>query len=111
MNVVAHHKSSHSLIYIYSPKYSMNTGVRSTKEMLVWEKTRRVFTVENCENTGRNKTLHFSLVLVSWQKVLGPFISLYCVKLNLQVAVLLSLKSSAFDTSFHPHSTTLPGQC
>ena len=87
MNVVAHHKSSHSLIYIYSPKYLMNTGVRSPKEMLVWEKTRRVFTVENCEKTGRIITLHFSLVLVSWQKVLGPFISLYCVKLNLQVAV------------------------
>ena len=87
MNVVAHHKSSHSLIYIYSPKYSMNTGVRSPKEMLVWEKTRRVFTVENCEKTGRIITLHFSLVLVSWQKVLGPFISLYCVKLNLQIAV------------------------
>ena len=88
MNVVAHHKSSHSLIYIYSPKYSMNTGlIRSTKEMLVWEKTRRVFTVENCEKTGRIITLHFSLVLVSWQKVLGPFSSLYCVKLNLQVAV------------------------
>ena len=87
MNVVAHHKSSHSSIYIYSPKYSMNTGVRSTKELLVSEKTRRVFTVENCEKIGRIRTLLFSLVLVSWQKVLGPFISLYCVKLNLQVAV------------------------
>ena len=79
MNVAAHHKSSHSLIYIYSPKYSMNTGIRSPKEMLVWEKT--------SEKTGRIITLHFSLVLVSWQKVLGPFIALYCVKSNLQVAV------------------------
>ena len=79
MNVVAHHKSSHSLIYIYSPKYSMNTGIRSPKEMLVWEKT--------SEKTGRIITLHFSLVLVSWQKVLGPFIALCCVKSNLQVAV------------------------
>ena len=83
MNVVAHHKSSHSLIYIYSPKYSMNTGVRSPKEMLVWEKTRRVFTVENCEKTGRIISFNFFLslsLLANGFETLAFFLSLNCVK-------------------------------
>ena len=71
-------------MYNVLARFAMNTGVRETiKENIGLEKTRRVFTVENCEKTGRIISFNFFLslsLLANGFETLAFFISLNCVK-------------------------------
>ena len=51
-------------------RFAMNTGVRATREMLVWRKQGEFSQLKTVKKPDVLYNLTFSLVLVSWQMVL-----------------------------------------